>query len=42
MQNEESHYSCRLVGAYLMGFPGGSEVEESACNAGDPWVRKIP
>ena len=19
-----------------MGFPGGSEVEESACNAGDP------
>ena len=32
------------------GFPGGSEVEASACNAGDlgsipgsnPWVRKIP
>ena len=31
-----------------MSFPGGSEVKESACNAGasrlrfDPWVRKIP
>ena len=27
------------------GFPGGSEVKASACNAGDqfdPWVRKIP
>ena len=27
-------------------FPGGSDGEESACNAGDvsfdPWVRKIP
>ena len=30
----------------LMGFPGGSEGKESACNAGrpgfDPWVGKIP
>ena len=29
-----------------MGFPGGSEGKESACNAGrpgfDPWVGKIP
>ena len=29
-----------------MGFPGGSEVKASACNAGrpgsDPWVGKIP
>ena len=33
-----------------LGFPGGSEVKVSACNAGDlgsvpgssPWVRKIP
>ena len=29
-----------------MGFPGGSDGEESACNAGDlgfdPWIRKIP
>ena len=26
-----------------MGFCGGSDGEESACNAGiDPWVRKIP
>ena len=29
-----------------MGFPGGSDGKESACNAGDqgwtPWVRKIP
>ena len=30
------------------GFPGGSECNESACNAGDrrlgldPWVREIP
>ena len=28
-----------------MGFPGGSDCKESACNAGDPgfdpWVRKI-
>ena len=22
-----------------MGFPGGSEVKASACNAGDPWVQ---
>ena len=34
----------------LLGFPGGSEVKASACNAGDlgsipgsdPWVEKIP
>ena len=29
-----------------MGFPGGSDGKESACNAGrprfDPWVGKIP
>ena len=28
-----------------MGFPAGSEGEESTCNAGDPvnpWVRKTP
>ena len=28
-----------------LGFPGGSEVKESACNAGDlvdSWVQKIP
>ena len=29
-----------------MGFPGGSDGKESACNVGrpgfDPWVRKIP
>ena len=28
-----------------MGFPGGSEVKASACNAGDtfdPWIGKIP
>ena len=29
-----------------MGFPGGSNGKESACNAGDqgfdPWIRKIP
>ena len=24
------------------GFPGGSHSKESACNVGDPWVRKIP
>ena len=30
----------------LMGFPGGSDGKESACNAGDlgliPWAGKIP
>ena len=30
----------------MKGFPGGSDVKESACNAGrprfDPWVGKIP
>ena len=34
----------------FMGFPGGSDSKESACNAGDPgsipgsdpWVRKTP
>ena len=26
----------------LLGFPGSSAGKESACNAGDPWVRKIP
>ena len=30
----------------ILGFPGGSEVKASACNAGDPgfdsWVGKIP
>jgi len=29
----------------LVGFPSGSDGEESACNAGDPvhpWVWKIP
>ena len=26
----------------IKGFPGSSEGKESACNAGDPWVRKIP
>ena len=29
-----------------MGFPGGSDSKESACNARDlgfdPWIRKIP
>ena len=27
-----------------MGFPGGSDGKESACDAGgfDPWIRKIP
>ena len=28
-----------------IGFPGGSDSKESACNAGDPsdsWVRKVP
>ena len=29
-----------------VGFPGGSDSKESACNAGDlgfdPWVRKTP
>ena len=25
-----------------LGFPGSSAVEESICNAGDPWVEKIP
>ena len=25
-----------------LGFPGGSDGKESACNAGDPWVGKIP
>ena len=24
------------------GFPGGSEGKESVCNAGNPWVKKIP
>ena len=24
------------------GFPGGSDGRESACNVGDPWVRKSP
>ncbi|XP_070327413.1 ubiquitin-fold modifier 1 isoform X1 [Odocoileus virginianus] len=30
---------------YFMGFPGGSDAEESACSAGTwahIWVRKIP
>ena len=31
---------------YILGFPGGSDNKESACNAGDPefdpWVGKIP
>ena len=30
---------------YYMGFPGGSDGKESACNARptfDPWVGKIP
>ena len=30
---------------YFLGFPGGSEVKASACNAGDPfdpWVREDP
>ena len=26
----------------LIGFPKSSVVKESACNAGDSWVRKIP
>ena len=28
----------------LLGFPGGSDGKESACNAGNPnpWVMKIP
>ena len=26
----------------IKGFPGSSERKESACNAGDPWVGKIP
>ena len=34
-----------LGGHYAKGFPGGSEVKASACNAGDLgsiWVGKIP
>ena len=27
---------------FLLGFPGGSDGKESACNAGGPWVEKIP
>ena len=27
---------CSLCPLFLKGFPGGSDGEESACNAGDP------
>jgi len=26
----------------MLSVPGGSGNKESVCNAGDPWVRKIP
>ena len=28
--------------ASFVGFPGGSDSKESACNAADPWVGRIP
>ena len=37
---EESDTTERLCTA--QGIPGGSDGKESACNAGDPWVAKIP
>ena len=32
----------RLPTPVLLGFPGGSAGKESACNAEDPWVGKMP
>ena len=31
-----SHIHCVLITNILMGFPGGSDGKESACNAEDP------
>ena len=42
MVSSPLHLLCPL---FLFGFPGGSDGQESACNAGDgfsPWVGKIP
>ena len=50
-RGQHSMLCCYLNGKEIqkcgdMSFPGGSDVKESACNAGrpwfDPWVRKIP
>ena len=32
----------RICGSFSLYFPGGSDSKESACNAGDPWVGKMP
>ena len=32
----------RLATPVFLGFPGGSDGKESACNAGATWVGKIP
>ena len=30
-----------IIIAFTLGFPGGSDGKESACNAGETWVRSL-
>ena len=35
-KESENEYIHTYICVYIYGFPGGSEVKASACNAGDP------